>query len=303
VVAAEPGRRGLIVDARLKFVAVVGPTATGKTALGLCLADRFGGEVVCADSRTLYRGMDIGTAKPTAAERVRTPHYLLDVLDPGERLSAAAFKQLAEAAIADIWSRGKTPLLVGGSGLYADAVLFDYEFPAEADPERRERLEAMADNELLELLAAEDAVAYEKVDLANRRRVIRAIETAGMAHRRRERVIPQALVLGTMLNKEVVQERVALRIDKMLEEGFIDEVRTIGETYGWESAALDVIGYRAFKGYVLGTKTLDEAKDDFVRGDMALYKKQVTWFKRNSAIQWVEDAAEAEALASKFLDQ
>ena len=289
------------MNARPKFIAVVGATATGKTDLALKLAEKYNGEIVCADSRTIYREMDIGTAKPTAEEQAWAPHHLLDVIDPGERLSAAAFKQLAEAAMADISSRGKLPILVGGSGLYLDAVLFDYEFPQEADPERREQLEGMSDEELLELLSAEDPEAFETVDRANRRRVIRAIETAGASAGRRSEILPEALVIGTRMNKEVVQKRVELRVEKMLEQGFIDEVGQIGDKYGWDSPALEVIGYRAFKGLLLGTKTLEEAKADFVRGDMALYKKQVTWFKRNSAIQWVESADEALELAAKFL--
>lgn len=290
-----------MINSKHKFIAVVGATATGKTELALRLAETFDGEVICADSRTIYREMNIGTAKPTAAEQARAPHHLLDVIDPDERLSAAAFKMLAEAAMADIAGRGKLPILVGGSGLYIDAVLYDYQFPEEADEERREQLEGMSDIELLELLAAEDAAAFEAVDRSNRRRVIRAIETAGMTAGRRTEVLPQALVLGTQMNKEVVQKRVLLRVEKMLEEGFIDEVRNIGDKYGWDSSALDVIGYRAFKGLLLGTKTLDEAKADFARGDMALYKKQVTWFKRNHAIKWVSGAEEALDTAREFL--
>lgn len=290
-----------MIDQKLKFIAIVGPTATGKTAMSLRLAERFGGEIVCADSRTLYRGMDIGTAKPTVLQQLRVPHHLLDILDPGERLSAGAYKQLAEEAIMGIAGRSKVPLLVGGSGLYADAVLFDYQFPAEAEPEKRVRLEALGDGELLELLAAENLQAYEQVDLANRRRVIRAIETAGETPTRRREILPQALVLGTMLNKEIVQKRIEQRVEEMLEEGFIDEVRTIGETFGWDSSAMDIIGYRAFRGYLFEEKSLEEAKADFARGDMALYKKQVTWFKRNDAIQWVATADEAERLVAEFL--
>ena len=292
-----------MIDKRLKFIAVVGPTATGKTDLSLRLAEALGGEIVCADSRTLYRKMDIGTAKPTLKEQARVPHHLIDVLDPGEYLSAAAFKRLAEAAITEIAGRGSVPLLVGGSGLYADAVLFDYQFPAEADPERRVRLEALDDKELLKLLAAEDSLAYNRVDLANRRRVIRAIEIAGYVPVKLQKILPQALALGIMLNKEVVQQRIKNRIEKMLEEGFIDEVTTIGETFGWENSAMNIIGYRAFKNYVLGDKTLSEAKSDFAKADLALYKKQVTWFKRNSFIQWVNSAEEAERLSIEFLHE
>jgi tRNA dimethylallyltransferase len=285
------------------IVAIVGPTASGKTALALDLAEKFGGEIVCADSRTIYRGMDIGTAKPTAQERARVPHHLLDVIDPGERLSAAAYKALAEEVISDIWARGKVAFLVGGSGLYVDAVLFDYEFPAEADSARRVELEALSDDELRELLAAEDAEAFERVDLANRRRVIRAIETAGQERSRSTKPGANVLMLGLTLNKEVAQKRIEQRVQKMLTEGFIAEVRTIGEAYGWDSEALSVIGYRAFRDVVLGTKTEAEGVADFVRGDMALYKKQVTWFKRNPAIRWVDDATQAEALVRGHLSR
>lgn len=284
-----------------KLIVILGPTASGKTALALELASKYNGEIVCADSRTIYRGMDIGTAKPTAEEQARVRHHLLDVVDPGERLSAAAFKALAEAAIADIRARGKAPFLVGGSGLYIDAVVFDYEFPGPADPDRRAQLEAMTDDELRELLAAEDPEAYERVDLLNRRRVVRAVETAGQERSRRSEPRAETLMLGVTLNKEVIQRRIEQRIKKMLEEGFIQEVESIGESYGWDSEALSVIGYRAFKDVALGRKTVEEGVGDFVRGDMALYKKQVTWFKRNQQVRWVKNAAEANGLVREFL--
>ncbi|HSX00671.1 MAG TPA: tRNA (adenosine(37)-N6)-dimethylallyltransferase MiaA [Candidatus Saccharimonas sp.] len=290
-----------MIDPNVKLIAIVGPTASGKTDLALALAERFNGEIVCADSRTVYRGMDIGTAKPTAAEQAKVPHHLLDVVDPGEVLSAAAFKDLAEAAIHDIWSRGRVPFLVGGSGLYIDAVLFDYEFPAAADAERRAQLEALTDDELRELLAAEDPEAAGTVDMANRRRVIRALETAGQGRGRRTDVRPGILCLGMSLNKEVIQNRIEQRVEKMLARGFIDEVRHIGETYGWESEAMSGIGYRAFKDVVLGTKTVEQGAADFVRGDQLLVKKQLTWFRRNPAIRWLDRPEEAERLVGAFL--
>lgn len=288
-----------------KLITIVGPTASGKTDLAIALAEQVGGEIVCADSRTIYRGMDIGTAKPTAEEQGRVPHHLLDVVDPDETLSVAAFKDLAEAAIRDIARRGKVPLLVGGSGLYIDAVLFDYQFPSESEVERREQLEAMADDELLELLAAEDPEAFGRVDQDNRRRVIRALETVGQQRSRRSRVRSETLVLGLRLNKEIAQSRIAKRIEFMLEKGFLDEVRTIGETYGWESEAMSGIGYRAFRDVILGTKTVAEATADFVQGDLRLMKKQLTWFKRNPEIVWLEEADELVRLqrAKRLVDE
>jgi tRNA dimethylallyltransferase len=290
-----------MIDQNVKLVAIVGPTATGKSALAMYLAQVFGAEIICADSRTLYRGMDIGTAKPSKREQDEIPHHLIDILDPGERMSAAYFKQLAEAAISDIAARSHVPILVGGSGLYLDAVLFDYKFPSVANPAQRAQLEALSDQNLRELLAAEDAAAYEHIDLANRRRLIRAIETAGEKPMRNKHILDNVLVLGTFLSKEVVQKRIHDRIRKMLDEGFIHEVRVIGEKFGWDNEAFNVIGYRAFKDYVLKTKTLEDAVADFEAGDMALYKKQVTWFRRNPDIKWVAGEWEAEELVSKFL--
>lgn len=290
-----------MINPEIKLITILGPTASGKTDLAIGLAERFNGEIVCADSRTIYRGMDIGTAKPTIQEQACVPHHLLDVVDPGERLSAGAFKTLAEAAINGIGSRGRVPFLVGGSGLYIDAVLFDYQFPEEADPERRARFEAMTDQELRELLAAEDPEAYERVDLANRRRLIRAIETAGQERARLNTVRPRTLVLGMVLNKEIVQRRVELRIEKMLEKGLFEEVQKISAQYGDDSEALNVIGYKEFKEVLSGAKSMDQARADLVRSHMMLIKKQQTWFKRNAEIVWLEDVREAEKLVRDFL--
>jgi tRNA dimethylallyltransferase len=292
-----------MIDPTIKLITILGPTASGKTDLALDLAEQYGGEIVCADSRTIYRGMDIGTAKPTAGEQARVPHHLLDVVDPGETLSVAAFKKLTEAAIEQIAARGHVPFIVGGSGLYIDALLYDYQFPAEADPEKRARLEAMTTAELQELLAAEDPEAFETVDQANRRRLVRALETVGQDRTRRTELREQTLVLGLGLNKEFTQKRIPLRIEKMLEKGFLEEVRQIGETYGWESEAMTGIGYRAFKDVVLGTKTAEVAAAEFARGDMMLVKKQLTWFKRNKHIQWLDNPAAAEPLVREFLDR
>jgi tRNA dimethylallyltransferase len=267
------------------------------------MAERFSGEIICADSRTIYRGMDIGTAKPTAEEQARVPHHLLDVVDPGETLSVAAFKRLAENAIEQIVGRGNVPFIVGGSGLYIDALLFDYQFPAEADPERRKRLDAMTTLELQELLAAEDPEAFEMIDQANRRRLIRAIETVGQDRTRRTEPRAETLILGLGLNKEFVQNRIPLRIEKMLERGLLSEVRTIGETYGWESEAMTGIAYRVFKDVILGTKTESEAMVECAYGEMQLVKKQLTWFKRNKQIQWLDDSAEAEPMVRQFLQK
>jgi tRNA dimethylallyltransferase len=285
----------------VKRIAIVGATGSGKTNLAVNLAEQFHGEIVCADSRTLYKGMDIGTAKPDPDQRARVRHHLLDVIDPDQRLSAAEFKHLAEDAIVEIESRGKVPFLVGGSGLYVDAVLYDYKFPAQADAGERAKLDQMSLEELVNRLESEDPGAVEVVDLKNRRRLIRAIETAGQPRSRRKRVAPGWLTLGMTLNKNVAQMTITSRVKKMLEIGFLDEVEKIGTEYGWESQAMNIIGYRAMKDVVLGHKTVEEGAADFVRSDMGLFKKQVTWFKRNPDIVWVENPQQATEKVKEFL--
>jgi tRNA dimethylallyltransferase len=238
--------------------------------------------------------MDIGTAKPTVVEQAEVPHHLLDVVDPGQYLNAAEFKRRANAAEAEILGRGRVPILVGGSGMYVDAVLYDYQFPGASAPELRTRLENMTNGELREEEKV-DPEAVAAVDMDNRRRVIRAIETVGEPRSRRQEVRPDVLVLGLTLDKNIVQSRVEQRVNKMLSEGFIREVRTIGERYGWENPAFDVIGYRAFREVALGRKSEEEGIADFVRGDMRLYKRQVTWFKRNRQIHWLVGDVRLEA--------
>lgn len=164
------------------LIAIVGPTASGKTALALGIAERFAGEIICADSRTIYKGMNIGTAKPTAEERARVPHHCIDLIEPGETFSAADFKRCALAAIEDIRMRGKVSILVGGTGLYVDAVLFDYQFGEQADPVLRAELSAKTIEELQERIRQYGYVMPENKQ--NKRYLVRTIERRGDAGKR-----------------------------------------------------------------------------------------------------------------------
>ena len=269
------------------LIALVGPTASGKTDLAIELAKEFDGEIVCADSRTVFKGMDIGTAKPGPEQLLQIKHHLLDIVEPGQTLGAAEFKRLADLVIKDIQSRGKLPFLVGGSGLYIDAILYDFQFPAVADPALRQSLEALDNDQLLERLESVDPEAAAAVDQHNRRRLIRAIETAGQP-RSRSNLRPGTLLLGLRVNQAVLQNRITTRVDNMLAKGFLKEVQKIGSDFGWDSEAMTSIGYRAFKDVIVGQKSIDAAKADFVRGDLMLAKKQMTWFKRNPDILWME---------------
>ena len=289
-----------MIKPEVKLIAIVGPTASGKTELALRLAEKYNGEVVCADSRTIYRDMNIGTAKPNAEEVARVPHHLIDVISPLETLSAGEFKRLADAAINDIWHRGRVPFLVGGSGLYVDSVIYEYSFPAVPNLDYRSKLEAMTDEELRSLLAERDPELYQSVDLKNRRRLIRAIEVSGQPRSKRSEVRPNTLVLAPNIDKESIKKRIILRVSKMVDNGFREEVRTLGQKYGLDCPGFEVSGYRAFKDVVFGDKPLEKGMAEFVKADTLLLKKQLTWFKRNQNINWV-DEKDADRLVEDFL--
>ena len=284
-----------------KTIAILGPTAAGKTNLAIQLAKGHNGEIVCVDSRTVYRGLDIGTAKPTRKEQELVRHHLLDILDPEEMITAARFKELAERARIDIISRGRLPILVGGSGLYMDAILYDYKFPGEADMKRRAELDKLSLQGLKNKLRDLDPELYVQTDIDNKRRLIRAIEVSGQPRSMGRQVIKDCLCLGLTMSNEVARERIRLRLGKMLDDGLMKEVETIGERFGYDCPALQVTGYGPFKQVVFGNTTVSEALLDAENETMAVYKKQVTWFKRNKEIKWVTGTQEAEELVGEFL--
>jgi tRNA dimethylallyltransferase len=284
-----------------KIIAIVGPTAAGKTSLGISLAKAFDGEIVSIDSRTAYRGLDIGTAKPSLGQRKDVPHHLLDILDPGETITAAQFKQLAWETISDIRSRAKLPVLVGGSGLYMDAILFDYRFPGPADQKNREELASLSLQALRNKLRQIDSVLYGEIDTYNKRRLIRAIETAGQTKTRKSGLIRDCLCLGLTMSNEVARERIRLRLEQMVHDGLLREVEVIGDTYGYDCPALEVTGYCSIKKVVFGETTLEDGMREAENETMAVYKKQVTWFKRNKAIKWVSGFDEAKEFVGDFL--
>lgn len=280
------------------LVAIVGETASGKSALAMRLAEVFDGEIICADSRTVYKGMDIGTAKPTAADRSLIPHHVLDVVTPDQRFSAADFKEQAEAAIADITARGKLPIMVGGTGLYIDAVLYDFTFREVADPTARARLENLSVEELQQALAEKDIPLPNNPQ--NPRHLVRALETGGQTSSRQS-LRGNTLVLGVKIDKEILEQRIEKRIDDMITTGFVEEVQKIATQYSWDAPGLQAPGYRAFRPYLAGESDLEAAKQAFIRNDKQLAKRQRTWFKRNADIQWVSDFEHAKQLVQNLL--
>lgn len=282
------------------LIAIVGETASGKSALAMQLAQHFAGEIVCADSRTVYRGMDIGTAKPSAAERALVPHHLLDVAEPSERFTAADFKRLAEAAIQDIQRRGRVPFLVGGTGLYVDAVLYDFNFAGQPDLAQRAILQQLSVPALQNLLI-ERGIALP-ANSQNPRHLVRALEIGGQPATRQS-LRPNTLVIGLRPERRLLRAAVTARVDAMLSNGLIEEVRRLGAQYGWDAPALQATGYKAFRQYLGGSISLEEAKAQFVQNDMRLAKRQRTWFRRNSDIHWLSKPAEAVELVTTFLNK
>jgi tRNA dimethylallyltransferase len=283
------------------LVVIVGETASGKSALAMELAQKFDGEIICADSWTVYKGFDIGTAKPTAEEQAAVPHHLLDEADPAKGFSAAEFQKLALNTIQSIVLKGKLPIMVGGTGLYIDSVLYDYSFLPPSDPQLRRELNAMSLEQVLER-AEELGLDTTGIDLRNKRRVIRLIENNGVRPTKKP-MREHTLVIGLKRSREELQERITARIDAMVEQGLVDEVRRLGERYGWECEPMRAPGYRALADYVRGEISLETAKERFKRNDLQLAKKQRTWFKRNSSIQWVNDRSNAVEIVTTFLNK
>lgn len=277
-------------DPKPPLVVIVGPTASGKTALAIEMAKRFDGEIICADSRTIYKGMDIGTAKPTATEQAETPHWGLDLVEPGERFTAADFQQYANNKIAAIRRRGKVPFLVGGTGLYVDSVLFDYQFGAEPDPERRRVLEAMTLSELHKYCENNNILLPE--NSSNKRYVIRAIEQKTINNRRRTSPISNSIIVGIATNKDILRTRIEHRSEQLFADGIVEEAKRLGNKYGWNSEAMTGNIYPLVKQVLEGSLNEDELQQKFIIQDWRLAKRQLTWLKRNRFIEWHDlDAA------------
>lgn len=281
---------------------LVGETASGKTALAIKLAKQFNGEIICADSRTIYRGMDIGTAKPTMHERDGVPHHLLDVVDPDQPFTVADFKRLALAAIDDISSRGRVPFLVGGTGLYIDAVIYDFDFSNPPDPIERARLQKMSVPELQQEI---EQKGYSLPNNSqNPRHLMRVIETeGGVAQVENQELRPNTLLIGLIIDRDELKTKLRKRVQKMMADGLVQETKTLLQKYGADVQPLQSTGYKAIRRYLSGELSLDQAEADFVRNDNQLAKRQRTWFKRNKSIHWLSKQEEIADLITTFLNK
>jgi tRNA dimethylallyltransferase len=279
-------------------IAVVGPTASGKTSLSIDLAARFNGEVVACDSRTVYKYMDIGAAKPTEIERRGIPHHMLDVVEPDRVYTVAEFQRAGSEAIRSILSRGKLPIVAGGTGLYSRALLEGLQIP-EVSPqeELRDSLKKLAETEgneaLFQKLRELDPPSAEKIMPNDRLRIIRAIEVTITLGRpfsevtRRVDVPFNVIWLGLNFDdRSILKDRIAQRMQLMMDAGLLDESKFLYERFGATQPILNAVGYRQMINYIDGVWTLDEAIEDCLKHNFQLARKQIMWFRANPDTNW-----------------
>jgi tRNA dimethylallyltransferase len=281
-------------------LALVGPTAVGKTDLSLALAEDMGAEIVSIDSMLVYRGMDVGTAKPSAAERARVPHHMIDVAEPSQAFSVARFQRVARRVLAEIDERGRETLLVGGSGLYFRAVVDDLEFPG-TDRDTRTDLErqaaALGPERMYERLASMDPVAAARIEPGNVRRIVRALEVPAITGRAFssfadawERYAPGAVrAVGLRMPRESLVARIDTRVRAMIDGGWLEEVRTLVERgFGGWLTSTQAIGYAELARHLRGEMTLDDAVEATVKRTSNLARRQMAWFRRDPRIRWFD---------------
>ena len=275
------------------MIAIVGPTASGKSALAMRVAERLGGEIVSADSRQVYRTMDIGTAKPTISDRARVRHHLIDVVDPGERYDVLRYQQDARAALSDLRARGKAALVVGGTGLYVRALLDGLDLASlPHDPAVRSRLESEDPATLHERLRAIDPDAASRVDPHNRRRLVRYLEVATIAGgpitRRQGPVVP-ALRIGLRPPREILVAAIGRRVREMVEAGVLDETKAlVARGIDPRLPSMSAHGYVHWAAHLRGEVDLENAIALTARDVRAYSRRQMTWFRRDAAIRWFD---------------
>lgn len=275
---------------------IIGPTAVGKTWLSLRLAEALDAEIVSADSRQIYRGMDIGTDKATPEARARVPHHLVDIVHPDETLTLAQYQRMAFAAIDAITTRGRLPLLVGGTGQYVRAVVEGWIVPEVAPQQRlRQELDALSNIELTRWLMRLDPVAAGRIDLRNRRRVIRALEVTlvtGKPISSQQLKSPppyRILHIGLSLPRPVLYQRVDARVDQMMAAGLVDETRRLVEQFGSDVPAMSGLGYAQISAHLRNEATLAEAIAGIKRETRRFVRHQANWFKPSDPlVQWFD---------------
>ena len=298
-----------------QLIVILGQTASGKTDLAIRLAKNFNGEIVSADSRQIYKGMDIGTAKPEIKSRSshgiydpiiidKIPHYLIDSISINREFNAAIYKKWAIKIIKDIQKRNKIPFLVGGTGLYISAIVNNLSFPRVAPKKQeREKLEKKSVQELFELYQALDPIGAKKIEKENKRRLIRAIEvckstkSAFWEQRKKEKPLFEVLQIGIKISKDELKKRISRRTKKMIKSGLEKEAKTLIKKYGSKSLLSQTIGYQEW----IDNTDIDKIKENIMVHTSQFTRRQMTWFKRDKRIKWISSMNEANKLIKTFL--
>ncbi|MCI9016289.1 MAG: tRNA (adenosine(37)-N6)-dimethylallyltransferase MiaA [Clostridia bacterium] len=284
-----------------KVIIICGPTASGKTNLSIELAKQIDGEIVSADSMQIYKDMDIGSAKPTKEEMQGIKHYMIDIVSPDQRYSVAQYKKQAKQAIKEIIEKGKIPIIVGGTGLYIDSLIYEIEYPEiEFDENYRKELEEIAKVNLESLYkkAKEiDPIGIKKISQNDRKRIIRIIEiykqtgktkTQQEIESRKKEVEYNYIMYGINLEREILYQKINNRVDNMIEHGLIQEVKKVKQKYKEHPTSMQALGYKEIKDY-LDKKILKEEAIEKIKQESRRYaKRQLTWFKRNEQIIWLD---------------
>jgi len=275
-----------------KVIAIAGPTASGKTQMAIDLAKQIDGEIISADSRLVYKGFDIASAKPTLEERENIPHYLIDIVEPDYDYSVADFYDDAKKAINKIISHGKTPIVAGGTGLYFRVLLETYALPrVEANPDLRNELDNRETEDLLEELRNLDRESYEVLKTANKRRIVRALEVTKIlgipfskASAQKEPEFEVEWRMPNIPSREWLYDRINRRVDIMVEQGIVKETENLLAKYGRIKNIVSTIGYKEIISYLDGETSLDEATDKLKQHTRNYAKRQLTWFRKNPAL-------------------
>lgn len=306
------------MDNKIPLIVIAGATSSGKSALGIRLAQKWNGEIVSADSRQVYKYLDLGTGKVTKAEQRVVSHHLIDVMEPGKRMDIARYKRLADKAISDIWKRGKIPFLVGGSALYLRAVVHNYSIPHVGLTKKRKELETKSRTYLLRLLKQKDLRTYEQIDRYNKRRILRALEVyfaTGVPfsqHQKKEESMYYALFLALDVPREELYARIDDRVDARIKKGMLKEVeqllkqkvskrwlKNLGLEYRYITEYLQSAKKLQTTNYKLSSKIEMIQKLKYAIHDFA--RRQLVWFRKEKSLQWIQDEKQAHKLIKEFL--
>ena len=283
-----------------KVIVIVGPTASGKTAISIELAKKINGEIVSADSMQIYKKMDIGTAKPTEEEKENIKHYMIDIIEPNEAFNVAKYKEMAQKAIDEIISKGKTPIVIGGTGLYINTLINGIEFKEiETDKTYREQLEKEAKENGIDIVYKKlqeiDPEAAKNIDKNNIRRVIRALEIYKLTGKTKTQLDKESIkevqydykIFGMLWEREELYDRINKRIDIMIENGLIDEVKELTPKYKISNTAMQGIGYKEVIEYLENKISIEDMKEKLKMETRRYAKRQITWFKKDKRITWI----------------